>query len=458
MYSESDSALAERYQAQAYPSVVFPFSHPDRIAAIARLHDLESPDPRTARVLEIGCASGLNLLSIAACFLDAELLGIDLDQAAIQKAGQRKKALQLENVRFEQCDLSDWKSDGLEFDYIIAHGFFSWVPDALKEQLLELIQRCLAPKGIALVSYLTQPGSMGREAARDFLSLHTVGAKNPGQAVEKAQEAGRLLSVLTASDRSPGNPLAPVADYILQKDPAFLYHDEMGPTYDPCYFLQFMEFAGEQGLQYLSEAMLMDHAPEAFPEAARKLFGDHTIDRLRLEQYRDFALNRAFRRSLLCLAASKLSPSPNAAAVKDFSLILNSRLKFDTLDLSEGVTMRFETQRGIVLKTSEPVAKAAYCILNEIGVSIPFSGLLQKVTSILGSRAPSTKEVMEKKLSEIILLGAYRGLFDFSTEPALQNQPPLSDDHPFSRLLGLLVEEGLPTLDPWRRPLVAQRS
>ncbi|MCC5835073.1 MAG: methyltransferase regulatory domain-containing protein [Opitutales bacterium] len=450
----NDSALAERYQAQAYASIVFSFSHPDRLAAIARLHGLEAADPQTARVLEIGCASGLNLLSIAACFPSAELLGIDLDGVAIQKACQRQKSLGLENIRFEQSDLLEWDSDGLEFDYIIAHGFFSWVPDSVKEQLLVRIQQCLAPNGVALISYLTQPGSMGREAARDFLALHTSGNKSPHKVMERAREAAHFLSALTSSRNPPGNPLAPVADYLLRKNPDVLFHDELGPIYDPCYFLQFMEWAGEHGLQFLSEARLVDHAPEIFPEAARRLLDDSPIDRLRLEQYRDYAANRSFRRSLLCPAAARLSPVPDASAVKGFSLSLNVRLSFEMLDLSEGVSMRFETPSGVVLTTSEPVAKAAYCLLSEIKtVSVSFQELLRRVTATLDSLSLPNTEDTAKQLSNALLLGAYRGLLDLSLDGSLSSGQPLSDDHPFSRLQALLAEEGLPALDTWRRQM-----
>ena len=46
------------YDRVPYDSEPFPQSHPDRAATIARLLGVSSPDVETARMLELGCASG----------------------------------------------------------------------------------------------------------------------------------------------------------------------------------------------------------------------------------------------------------------------------------------------------------------------------------------------------------------------------------------------------------------
>lgn len=43
----------------------------------------------------------------------------------------------LTHMEFHALDLQDFKNSGKQFDCIIAHGFFSWVPDEVKVALLE---------------------------------------------------------------------------------------------------------------------------------------------------------------------------------------------------------------------------------------------------------------------------------------------------------------------------------
>ena len=66
------------YDEVRYSSYPYALTHPDRLATVAALHGLPSPDPGTARVLEIGCGAGGNLLAMAAATPGLTALGIDL--------------------------------------------------------------------------------------------------------------------------------------------------------------------------------------------------------------------------------------------------------------------------------------------------------------------------------------------------------------------------------------------
>ena len=85
---------SERYDAIRYPGRVYEFTHPDRLATIARLHGIGAPEVETARVLEIGCGDGTNLLGIAASLPHAHLLGID--RCADPLSGARSAAADLD--------------------------------------------------------------------------------------------------------------------------------------------------------------------------------------------------------------------------------------------------------------------------------------------------------------------------------------------------------------------------
>ena len=53
------------YDSVPYPRHAYGFTHPDRLATLATLHGLEPPPIERARILELGCASGSNLVPMA---------------------------------------------------------------------------------------------------------------------------------------------------------------------------------------------------------------------------------------------------------------------------------------------------------------------------------------------------------------------------------------------------------
>ena len=89
---------AASYDDVPYESHPFPQTHPGRLAAAARLFGLEVPPLRTARVLELGCAAGGNLIPLAARFPEARFVGVDLSQRQIDGGSSRIAALKLSNI------------------------------------------------------------------------------------------------------------------------------------------------------------------------------------------------------------------------------------------------------------------------------------------------------------------------------------------------------------------------
>ena len=71
------------YDELPYVSMPITYSQPAHLAAQAWLHGLEAPSADTASVLEIGAASGGNIIPLAARFPRARLLGLDLGAARV---------------------------------------------------------------------------------------------------------------------------------------------------------------------------------------------------------------------------------------------------------------------------------------------------------------------------------------------------------------------------------------
>lgn len=102
--------------------------HPGRMAANARWFGLVAPGVRTARVLEIGCASGGHLIPLAAALPDARFVGVDLSAVQIAAGRTRIERLGLTNVALDARSLSEIGAADGEFDFIVCHGVYSWIP------------------------------------------------------------------------------------------------------------------------------------------------------------------------------------------------------------------------------------------------------------------------------------------------------------------------------------------
>ena len=116
------------------------------------------------RVLELGCGDGANLLPMAYLLPDSRFYGIDLAAKPIAQGVAHAAELGVSNLRLEAMDIMDFPADAGEFDYIIVHGIYSWVPEFVREKILAICAAHLAPQGIAYVSYKTYPGSYVSEA------------------------------------------------------------------------------------------------------------------------------------------------------------------------------------------------------------------------------------------------------------------------------------------------------
>jgi cyclopropane fatty-acyl-phospholipid synthase-like methyltransferase len=151
--SATAPAAAEAYNAAPYASFPHGPTHPALLHSVARLFGLKAPGPSHARILEVGCASGANILAIAAHYPHSVCVGIDYARNQIEEAKIHARALGLSNLRLETAAIEDIDATWGKFDYIIAHGILSWVPPDVQESLFRLCRSCLSENGVAYISY-----------------------------------------------------------------------------------------------------------------------------------------------------------------------------------------------------------------------------------------------------------------------------------------------------------------
>jgi len=163
---------SSQYDLVLYPSRAYPETHPDRLRVMAMLFGLDPPPVETSRILEIGCGDGSNIIPIAFSLPQADCVGIDFACKPVEASQSLIRRTGIENVKCEVMDVRDITTAFGTFDYIVAHGFFSWVPAPVKEKLLTICHDNLAPTGVAFVSYNTYPAGHIREASRELMLFH----------------------------------------------------------------------------------------------------------------------------------------------------------------------------------------------------------------------------------------------------------------------------------------------
>ena len=316
------NAVQESFESLSYPYYVHPLTHPSRLAAVGTVLGFAPVAPQQARILDIGCGSASSLLAMAERLPQGQLVGIDFSAPDILSAQKLAGEAGLTNVSLQQADLLTWNPSGAKFDYIIAYGLFSWVPDEVKDRLLSLISECLSPQGIACVSYATYPGCKQPEALRDLLKLRTDALVSPE---EKIATAHQTLDFLDRAWKGlPHFPhtthLRELVSRIRHKPPHSLLLDDLGVERDPCYLLQFTNWAAEHGLRYLGESELPSMLLENLPPASAQELAALGLDQLETEQMIDYITNRPFRCTLLVRAEASWQAKLDAQALRQLSL------------------------------------------------------------------------------------------------------------------------------------------
>lgn len=296
------------YSELGYKSMPFPYTTPATLEAYAALVGISAPNPKTARVLELGATYGGNIISQALFNPDATFVGIELSQEQVEKGNEVIANAGLTNVSLVQSDIASIGSEIGTFDYIIAHGVYSWVDDDVKDALLRLIDEHLAEDGIAYVSYNTYPGWHTMEEVRQLMmfSNRDKAQFNHKEKVLHGKTIGSIVgSQILKYDnlKERNSKFLGALRSVMQKDEYYVGHDHLEPNNDPVYFYQFNDHLAGHNLAYLCDADLTLSMVRSFDaDIADTLDKLAPNDHVGQEQYLDFMLDTTFRKSIICKA------------------------------------------------------------------------------------------------------------------------------------------------------------
>lgn len=347
------------YDEVAYPGYAYAQTHPDRLATQAGLFGLRPAPVEACRVLEIGCGDGGNLVPMALGLPDSEFVGIDLAEQPVARGTALARELGLANVALHVLDVQELPDDLGAFDYVLAHGVYSWIPPKPRDALLSACCAHLAPGGVAYVSYNAYPGSYLRDMARDVMLFHVRHLDDPARRVEQARALMEVV-VGAQADTPYARVLREHMERLLARRDWSLFHDDLAAVNTPVYFHEFVAHARRHGLQFLAEAELAESQLPELPEHVAAALEQLPDDVVLREQYMDFIRNRMFRQTLLCHAEAELARMIGPEALAALWIASPVRLAAD------GVT--FHGPRGSSMRTHDPLVRRA---LTTIGESWP---------------------------------------------------------------------------------------
>jgi methyltransferase-like protein/2-polyprenyl-3-methyl-5-hydroxy-6-metoxy-1,4-benzoquinol methylase len=441
--------LRAAYDAVPYESHAFPQTAPGRLAAVAHLFGLTTPDVPTARVLEIGCSAGGNLIPFAAWHPEATVVGVDLSQVQIDQGRRRVQELGLSNLELRQGDIATMDLAELgPFDYIVCHGVYSWVPTAVQDAILAAVQTALAPEGIAYVSYNVYPGWKAKEIIRDAMILRGGERGTP----QEKLSYGRGMIDFLEQVAPPESVLAKaVADFRAEGTSDrdyYVLHEQLETYNAPCYFLDFGRRAEPYRLAYLGDANVnLMFAVNYGDTVAEPLLKECGHSQVLVEQYLDFVINRTFRQSLLVHGdrGPQISYQIDRTRLADFHFAAwipprNGETVLDGSNQEYG-------EAGWNLFTPDPGVKAAVGALSaQWPWTMSRQDVLDAVHEQLGAAGVEPASDQEVKIDELLETLIIRGLANFRLEPMSAEEAgnPLRLDETTRRMADLVRTEQNP--------------
>jgi SAM-dependent methyltransferase len=364
--STPDGSPDGAYEQLSYPGFAYAHTHPARVEVLARLFGLSPAPAGACRVLEVGCGDGGNVLSMAQTLPGSTFTGIDLAAGGIARGNELAAAAGLDNVALRAEDIERLPADLGPFDYIVAHGVYSWIPPRARGALLQCCGERLAPHGVAYVSYNAYPGSYLRDMTRDILLYHLRDVEGADARLASVHE---LLETMTAIPEP--SPFARVLREQMQRmlsfSDALLFHDDIAEISTPFYFHEFMEHAAGHGLRFLSEADLSESQMRDMPDSAATLMARLPADVVVHEQYMDFFKNRMFRQTLLCHAEAPAHRELHDEELERLAIASAARPqeREPGSESEDPLEETFAVPDGVTMTTSEPHVRAALHALAE---------------------------------------------------------------------------------------------
>lgn len=376
----------------------YPNMAPVAMRYVAALNRVKPPAADGGfRYLELGCGLGRTLTTLAAANPRGEFVGVDVNAEHTASVEKEIKSAGLTNVRVINTDFSKLDNDLGKFQFISLHGVFSWVSEEVRNQILGIVKKRLAPGGLLLVSYNAMPGWAHLQPIRGILRQYA--ALRQGDSLQRMRDA--LAYLVFIRDKQAkyfvDNPRAAAyVDGLLKQDIRYLAHEYLNEHWTSFYFADVAAMMGGAEMAFVGSLPVFTNfwdlcvRPE-FQELFRT-----TTNRLVTESHKDFCANTAFRWDVYAKRPEIMPEVEDRLREADDFYFHVAR---------PGITLPYQVNLGVVTSTVQgPVYEALLNLLSGKGMRL--------------SELARTKELSGTPPADLVRAvdaGVAMGLFDIAS-------------------------------------------
>ena len=291
-------------------------STPSHIRAVSHLYGVATPAPDVARVLELGAKAGDTLYAQALMYPNAYFTGVELVSENFFTSQQAQLANAPANLALYCVSLDNFLDQDIGlYDYIIIQGSFNWLNNDMRDRLLAFCQQHLSSQGCIAIEWECHPGAKINEIVRDAVQIHSSLANDIETQIASSRA---MLSWLKLSGIA--NETAFLKDVDALSD-ELIGHSLLQTPNEYRYLLEFDGVVEALGLAYVGDLRPWTELAGHYDEKVQQLHNAiiPLNNKILIQQYLDFAVNRGVRFSLLTqnANATEVSILPDLDKLKE---------------------------------------------------------------------------------------------------------------------------------------------
>jgi methyltransferase-like protein/2-polyprenyl-3-methyl-5-hydroxy-6-metoxy-1,4-benzoquinol methylase len=439
-HTPSERAVAESYDITPYAGNPYYYTHPGVMSAFGFLYGLCPADPVKCRVLELGCGDGNNLIPMAYEFPESRFVGIDLSPVQIRIGLKTIADLGLENIDLQIRSIMDINDKDGRFDFIIAHGVYSWVTTEVRKKILDVCRNNLSDQGIAYISYNVLPGWRFNQIMRDMFLYRTRHMKDPASKALAAKDLCDTMLKGTADGNSVHDVQLRFFGKTIQEFPnvsSYLLHEYMETHNTAFYFHRFAGDLKRHGLQYMCDADQPDFELDSLPPDTASAFENISENAVETEQYIDFFKNTRFRRSLICRKGMSLNSDYRLDRIQHLYAATDAIPVVDSPDTPIKDVTAFRTSTGRKFSATDPFAQIVLHRLSQIKpCTIRVDSLIKSMLQQGCFKTERDNRAPEEKMGHVVYTLFFNGVLEILG--ARRQCVPEAGDFPTASLVSRL--------------------
>lgn len=260
------------------------------------------------RWCELGCGNGVTGAVVATSYPAADVHAIDINADHIDFATKLRDRAGISNLSLHCAAFADPELEALpQFDYIVAHGVYTWIDEATRRQLRAFVDRHLAPGGLLYVSYNALPGWAANLPLAGF--VRAAARVETGDSAARFAAAADLATALTSAG-ARSLVASPMARDLTKRratmDPAYFPHEFLPEGWEPRYVTDVRAEFAAHGLEPIGSAHIRDNF-DMYTIGKRGRAALESIEDPDLRELaRDYFRVTGFRRDVFGRAAQRL--------------------------------------------------------------------------------------------------------------------------------------------------------